>query len=134
MAEYSEGYSITVAPLAVKDKIIVGISGGEYGIRGFLDAYDAATGKRAWRFYTIPGPGEPGNETWSGDSWKQGGATDLDHRFLRSGTGPHLLGHGESCARLERRRSVGGQPVRFFGRGRGSRYRKVALVFPVHSP
>ena len=74
VAEYSEGYSITVAPLAVKDKIIVGISGGEYGIRGFLDAYDAATGERAWRFYTIPGPGEPGNETWSGDSWKQGGA------------------------------------------------------------
>lgn len=74
VAEYDEGYSITVAPLAVKDKIIVGISGGEYGIRGFLDAYDAATGERAWRFYTIPGPGEPGNETWSGDSWKQGGA------------------------------------------------------------
>lgn len=74
VADPKTGYSVTVAPLAVKDKIIVGIAGGEYGIRGFLDAYDAGTGKRAWRFYTIPGPGEPGNETWSGDSWKTGGA------------------------------------------------------------
>ena len=73
VAEYSEGYSITVAPLAVKDKIIVGISGGEFGIRGFLDAYDAKTGERVWRFYTIPAPGEPGSETWEGDSWKTGG-------------------------------------------------------------
>ena len=52
----------------------MGISGGEYGIRGFLDAYDPKTGDRLWRFYTIPGPGEPGNETWAGDSWKTGGA------------------------------------------------------------
>ncbi len=65
---------MTVAqPLAVKDKIVVGIAGGEYGIRGFLDAYDAKTGKRAWRFYTVPAPGEPGSETWKGDSWKTGG-------------------------------------------------------------
>jgi alcohol dehydrogenase (cytochrome c) len=68
------GYSVTVSPLIVKDKVIVGIAGGEYGIRGFLDAYDAATGERVWRFYTIPGPGEKGNETWAGDSWKTGGA------------------------------------------------------------
>ena len=54
------GYSITVAPLAVKDKVVVGVAGGEYGVRGLLDAYDAKTGKRAWRFWTIPGPGEPG--------------------------------------------------------------------------
>ena len=73
-ADYSKGYSFTVPPLAVKDKIILGVAGGEYGIRGFIDAYEAETGKRAWRFYTIPGPGEPGNETWEGDSWKTGGA------------------------------------------------------------
>ena len=73
-ADYSKGYSFTVAPLVVKDKVIVGISGGEYGIRGFIDAYDAKTGNRAWRFYTTPGPGERGNETWSGDSWMRGGA------------------------------------------------------------
>ena len=72
-ADYSKGYSYTVAPLAVGDKIVIGVSGGEFGARGFVDAYYAETGKHAWRFYTIPGPGEPGNETWEGDSWKTGG-------------------------------------------------------------
>jgi alcohol dehydrogenase (cytochrome c) len=75
VADYKLAYTITAAPLAVKDKIIVGIAGAEYGVRGFLDAYDAKTGRRAWRFWTTPGPGEPGHETWSGDSWKYGGAT-----------------------------------------------------------
>ena len=66
------GYSITSAPLAVKDKVIVGVSGGEFGARGFLSAYDAVTGVLAWRWNSIPGPGEPGNDTWAGDSWKNG--------------------------------------------------------------
>lgn len=74
VADSMLGYSLTMSPLAVKDKIIVGVAGGEHGIRGFLDAYDAATGKRAWRFNTVPGPGEFGHETWKGDSWKRGGA------------------------------------------------------------
>ncbi len=74
VADYRTGHSITAAPLIVKDMVIMGISGGEYGIRGFLDAYDAKTGKLRWRFWTVPGPGEPGNDTWSGDSWKTGGA------------------------------------------------------------
>lgn len=78
VAENKLGYSITAAPLAIDGKIIVGISGGEAGIRGFLDAYDSETGERAWRSHTIPGPGEPGNDTWGGDSWKTGaGATWL---------------------------------------------------------
>jgi alcohol dehydrogenase (cytochrome c) len=64
----------TLAPLVVKDKIIVGISGGENGVRGFIDAYDAATGKRAWRFYTVPLKGEPGGDTWAADSATRGGA------------------------------------------------------------
>ena len=68
------GYSITGAPLAVKDMVITGVAGGEYGIRGFIDAYDAKTGERRWRRHTIPGPGEPGHETWEGDSWKIGGS------------------------------------------------------------
>jgi alcohol dehydrogenase (cytochrome c) len=55
--------------------VIVGTAGGEYGIRGFLDAYDAKSGERSWRFYTIPGPGEPGHETWAGDSWMTGGGS-----------------------------------------------------------
>jgi alcohol dehydrogenase (cytochrome c) len=71
--DYSKGYSGTAAPLAFRDKVVVGIAGGEYGIRGFIDAYDAKSGDRIWRFYTIPAPGEPGNESWAGDSWKSGG-------------------------------------------------------------
>jgi alcohol dehydrogenase (cytochrome c) len=69
------GYSVTVAPLVVKDKIIIGPAGGEYGIRGFIAAYSPTDGKELWRFNTIPGPGEPGNETWAGDSWKTGGGS-----------------------------------------------------------
>jgi alcohol dehydrogenase (cytochrome c) len=69
------GYSLTVAPLVIKDKVIIGTAGGEYGVRGFLAAFDAKTGREAWRFYTIPGPGEKGNETWAGDSWKTGGGS-----------------------------------------------------------
>lgn len=74
VADTMKGYTITQAPLAIKNEIVVGVAGGEFGIRGFIDAYDAATGKRLWRTYTIPGPGEPGHETWSGDSWQRGGA------------------------------------------------------------
>ena len=73
VADYKSGYSMTMAPLAIAGKVVVGISGGETGIRGFVDAYDAMTGKQAWRFWTIPGPGEAGHETWSGESWKTGG-------------------------------------------------------------
>ena len=74
VADYRQGYAITGAPLSVKNQIVTGIAGGEYGIRGFLDAYDAETGERKWRFYTVPAPGEYGNDTWEGDSWKTGGA------------------------------------------------------------
>ena len=70
-----KGYSATVAPLAAKNLVLVGVAGAEYGVRAFIDAYDADTGKRAWRFWTVPGPGEPGNETWSGDSWQRGGGS-----------------------------------------------------------
>ncbi len=86
VATTKDGYSITHAPLVVKDKVIVGVGGGEYGIRGFIAAYDAATGKEAWRFYTIPAPGEPGSETWQAcpkpangfcdpEAWKHGGGS-----------------------------------------------------------
>ncbi len=73
-ADPNTGYSKTAAPLVIGDKVISGIAGGEYGIRGFLDAYDAETGELAWRFYTIPGEGEPHNDTWEDDSWMTGGA------------------------------------------------------------
>ena len=73
VADYRAGYSITAAPLALKNMVITGVAGGEYGIRGFLDAYDAESGRRVWRFYTIPEPGQPGSDTWAGGSWKTGG-------------------------------------------------------------
>jgi alcohol dehydrogenase (cytochrome c) len=73
IADYQQGYAGTSAPLVVKDKVIVGVAGGEFGIRGFVDAYYVSTGERAWRFYTVPGKGEPGNETWTGDTWMHGG-------------------------------------------------------------
>ncbi len=73
MAKHSDGYSATSAPLVVDDLVFMGISGGEYGARGFIDAYEVTTGKRKWRRYTVPVAGEPGVESWAGDSWKVGG-------------------------------------------------------------
>src|SRR5262245_42183732 len=75
VADVKLAYSITLMPLIVKDKVIVGVGGGEYGIRGFIAAYDAKTGKEAWRFYTIPGPGEPGHDSWRGEDWRSGAAS-----------------------------------------------------------
>lgn len=67
-------YSVTMAPLIVKDKVIVGVGGGEFGIRGYVVAYDAETGEEAWKTYTIPGPGEENHDSWEGDDWEHGGA------------------------------------------------------------
>ncbi len=75
---YTDGnknYGATSAPLVVKDKVIVGTSGGDDGVRGFVAAIDAETGKIAWRFWTIPGPGEPGSASWPGEMYKHGGGT-----------------------------------------------------------
>jgi len=94
VADYRAGYSKTAAPLIVKDKVVTGIAGGEYGIRGFLDSYDAATGELEWRTHTIPGPDHPDNQTWAGDSWRTGGsptwitgAYDPDLNLVYWGTG-----------------------------------------------
>jgi alcohol dehydrogenase (cytochrome c) len=74
VADATQNFSITMSPNVIKDKVIVGTAGGDMGIRGYIAAFDVKTGKEAWRFYTIPAPGEPGNDTWSGDSWRTGGA------------------------------------------------------------
>jgi alcohol dehydrogenase (cytochrome c) len=95
-------YVITHAPLVVKDKVIVGVAGGEGPIRGFIAAFDSNTGKEVWRFNTVPAAGEPGNETWSGDSWKTGGAGvwnigayDADLNLTYWGTGnPYPVTNG----------------------------------------
>jgi alcohol dehydrogenase (cytochrome c) len=73
--DWQQGYSITGAPLALKDMVLTGVAGGEFGIRGFVKAYDAETGNERWTTYVIPGPGEPGNETWPGDTWQNGGGS-----------------------------------------------------------
>jgi alcohol dehydrogenase (cytochrome c) len=74
-ADWNKNYGATSAPLIVKDKVLVGTSGGDDGVRGFLAAYDAATGKLVWRFWTIPAPGEPGSESWPGQLYLHGGGT-----------------------------------------------------------
>ncbi len=93
--DYKVGHAVTAAPLVVKDKVITGNAGGDLPTRGFLDAYDAATGKRVWRFYTIPAPGEPGSETWSdpdvlprggGATWMTG-TYDPELNLIYWGTG-----------------------------------------------
>ena len=73
--EHKNSYYFTLAPLIAKGKVMVGSSGGEFGIRGYVAALDADTGKEVWRTHMIPGPGEPGNETWQGDHWKTGGVS-----------------------------------------------------------
>lgn len=89
------GYYMSLAPLVADGKVIVGPSGGDRGIRGFIAAFDAETGKEVWRVYTIPAPGEPGSQTWpKGNEWKVGGASvwmtgnyDPDTRLAFFGTG-----------------------------------------------
>lgn len=71
--DYYNGYYMTMAPLVVDGVVMVGVSGGELGIRGFVAAYDAETGEELWKTYTIPAPGEPGSESWPGESWQTGG-------------------------------------------------------------
>jgi alcohol dehydrogenase (cytochrome c) len=94
VADAAAQYSITMPPLVVKGKVIIGTAGGDLGIRGFIAGYDARTGAQAWKFHTIPGSGEPGNDTWSGDSWQKGGAAiwnhgayDADSNLVYFGTG-----------------------------------------------
>jgi len=74
-AEGNKNYGATSAPLVVKDKVLVGTSGGDDGVRGFIAAIDVETGKEVWRFWTIPGPGEFGSESWPGELYKRGGGT-----------------------------------------------------------
>lgn len=104
IGDTAKGYSGTAPPLYDAGKVYVGVSGGEFGVRGFFSAYDAATGKLLWRFYTVPSPGVAGHETWpKGDSWRSGGAAPwtapvLDRRlglvyFVTGNPSPDLNGH-----------------------------------------
>lgn len=102
MADWHQNYFATSAPLVVGDLVISGTAGGENGVRGFLAAYDQSTGKQVWRFWTVPGPGEPGSETWKGVASKHGGAVswftgsydpELDTLYWQTGNpGPDYNG------------------------------------------
>lgn len=74
VANYRDGYSVTGAPLALDGRIVTGVGGGDFGARGFIAAYDATTGAKIWQFDAVPPPGQPGNETWPGETWKSGGS------------------------------------------------------------
>jgi len=102
LPEPTHFYSFTGAPQVYDGMVVIGSAGAEYPIRGFVQAYDANTGKLIWRFHTIPAPGEPGNDSWSGDSWKFGGgsvwntpAFDPERGLISFGVGnpnPDILG------------------------------------------
>lgn len=104
LEDYKKGYAATATPLIVKNLVVTGMAGAEFGTRGFIDAYDIDSGKRVWRFYTVPGEGEPGGETWAADSWKRGGGStwitgtyDPQLNLIYWGTGnpgPDLNGEG----------------------------------------
>ena len=107
VADGSKGYSVTMAPLVVKDKVIVGVSGSEFPTRGFIDAYNVRTGNHEWRFYTVPAPGEPGSDTWpSAESMAKGGggvwvagSYDPDSNLVFYGTGnPNPAYYGQDRA------------------------------------
>ena len=98
---YKNGYYFTLAPLVAKGKVMIGTSGGELGIRGYIAAFDARDGKPAWKTYTVPGPGEPGHDTWPGDTWKTGGVSvwltahydpQLNLSFWGTGNGAPWMG------------------------------------------
>jgi hypothetical protein len=108
LANYKDGFSATSAPLVVGELAIIGIAGGEYGVRGFFDAYDVKTGARVWRHHTIHAEGEHGNDTWSGDSWQRGGAPAWTRRLRRCDRHALLT---RTRRPLERRRARGRQSV-----------------------
>ena len=94
VGDWHQGYSMTGAPLIVGDQVVVGVGGGDMGIRGFVAAYSTANGSQKWKFTVVPGPGEPGNETWGNNSWQHGGvgtwntgAYDPDLGLIYWGTG-----------------------------------------------
>ena len=96
--DWRQGYSITGAPLVVKDMVLTGVAGGEFGIRGFVKAFDARTGAARWTAYTIPGPGEPGHETWPGETWRHGGGPTWTTGVSRPGARARVLEHRQRRA------------------------------------
>ena len=108
VADSAQRYSITMAPVVIKDKVIVGTAGGDAGIRGVVAAFDAGTGKEVWRIHTIPGPGEPGNDSWGGgSSWKEGGAAVWNAGAYDSETNLVFFGTGNPAPDWDGRDRLG---------------------------
>ena len=95
--DYQKGYYMTLAPLTAQGKVLVGVSGGEFGIRGYVAAYNAEDGTQLWRSYTVPGPGEPGHETWTADSWQTGGGSTWVTGIFDAETGIVYWGVGNGA-------------------------------------
>jgi alcohol dehydrogenase (cytochrome c) len=125
--------ALALAPLVVKDLVVVGASGAEYGVRGHLDAFYAGSGARRWRRYTVPRPGEPGADSWpEGDAWATGGGAvwitgsyDPELNLMYGGTGNPRAG-------LRRHGAPRPEPVHQLGHRRGPGRRHHSLALPVH--
>ena len=133
MAAAKDGFAATGAPLVVNDKVIVGVAGGEFANRGFIDAYNPATGERLWRFYTIPAPGEPGSESWQGEIWQRGGGPT----WLTGTYDPQLnllyWGIGNPNPDWDGDEPSGRQPLHRLARRARSGHRKAEVALPVHA-
>jgi len=126
--DIKEGYSYTVAPMIVGNKVILGVSGGDFGVRGFIDAYDADSGNRLWRFWTVPGPGEPGHESWGGDSWKTGGGPVWMPITYDKATPYNICRCGQSRPGSRRQRAERRQPLYRVNDRPGCRYGHVEVA------
>jgi outer membrane protein assembly factor BamB len=138
MGDWTKAYTMTVAPLVVKGKVVVGMSGAEYPTRLYIAALDSEAGSEVRRRYTIPAPGEPGHDTWGeGDvgteNAKYGGGSGLDHRLLRSAARHALLEYRQPQSRLGRHRSQGRQPVHQLHSRAQPGYRHHQIRLPVHA-
>ena len=133
LADPGLNYTATGAPLAIKDKVIVGIAGAEGGIRGFLDAYDAKTGERRLAFLDRARAGRAGLGDMGRRLVEARRSVDVADRLLRSGAEPHLLGHRQSGPGLQRRRPPWRQPVFVLAARAGSGHRQAEMAFPVHA-
>ena len=126
---------LTAAPLALKDEILIGASGGDNGVRCWLAALDPKTGDMKWKTFMVPAPGEPGSETWKdkAENWRTGGGALYVTGSYDPATNSHLLGHRQSGAALRLRLSPRRQSVHRLERRDRRRDRQDAVALPAHS-
>ena len=133
LEQYKNGYASTIAPIVVKDKVIVGAAGGEFGIRGFIDAYDGADGQARVALLHDSRAGRTGQRHVGGRFVEDRRRQRVGDRRLRSRAEPALLRHRQSGPRLSQREPAGRQPLRRVDRGARRRHREASLALPVHA-